>query len=69
MFNFWDIVVIDKQYIGVIVKCWWKSNIWTLPNYDVYVRSSNGIKNFTEENIQQYIYDKEIDEEHLFIYQ
>ena len=40
-FCFGDIVVVDDILIGVIVKCW---NGTSGNNYDVYVRSYNGIK-------------------------
>ena len=53
-FCFGDIVVIDEDQIGVIVKEWndiQNNNI----NYDVYVRSYNGILNYKENQIERYM--------------
>lgn len=52
-FCFGDIVVVDENQIGVIVKCWCSN---TLGNtYDVYVRSYNGIKDYPENAIHRYM--------------
>lgn len=49
-FCFGDIVVDDIE-IGIIVKCW----TGKIHNYDVYVREYNGIKNYSEEDIERYM--------------
>lgn len=51
-FCFGDIVVVDDIQIGVVVKCW--ENYYE-PNYDIYVRSYNSIKNYKEDEIQRYM--------------
>lgn len=55
-FNFGSIVVVEKSFIGVVVKCW----IGKEPNVDVYVRSFNKIENYRESEVQGFIYDKEL---------
>lgn len=53
-FCFGDIVVVDKNNIGVVVKSWinGKDNSH---NYDVYVRMYNGIVNYQEDQIERYM--------------
>ena len=56
-YTFGDIVVVDGDNIGVIVKSWFsvigkKENE---PTYDVYVRMYNGIKEYSESEIQRYL--------------
>lgn len=58
-FNFGDIVVVEDDYIGVVVKCWGGEH----PHNEVYVRSYNGIKDYGEDEIRAFIYDKELTEE------
>ena len=52
---FGDIVVVEGDQIGVIVKCW----NWTtqgLPqSYDVYVRSYDAIKNYLADDVDRYM--------------
>lgn len=55
-FCFGDIVVVEGNLIGVIVKSWitysqGKSN----RNYDVYVRMKNSIQNYQENEIERYM--------------
>ncbi len=55
-FTFGDIVVVEDNQIGVIVKCW----IHPIPNgkefyYEVYVRNYNSIREYKEEDIQRYM--------------
>lgn len=57
-FTFGDIVVVDKNLIGVIVKCWCDfhtDRIKKKYSYDVYVREYNCIKNYKEEQIERYM--------------
>lgn len=69
-FCFGDIVVVDKIQIGVIVKSW----VGKTNNYDVYVRSYNGIKNYNESKIERYMVrhkylnDEEIEYQHNAVY-
>ena len=61
-FCFGDIVVVEGNLIGVIVKSW----ISRENNYDVYVRSYNRIMNYPESEIERYmVRHKELNEEEL----
>ena len=67
---FGDIVVVDKMFIGVVVKCWGKSLKGEEPNYDIYVRSYNAIKNYKESEVQSYmVRHKELNKEELMYQQ
>lgn len=52
---FGDIVVVEESLIGVICKSWCKSNRGAEPDYDVYVRTFNAIKNYPESQVQRYM--------------
>lgn len=52
---FGDIVVVDSDLIGVIVKCWDRSSFGNPPSYDVYVRYYNGIFNYSEDKVDRYM--------------
>ena len=55
-FCFGDIVVVEENLIGVVVKSWVTySQGNNINNYDVYVRMHNSIKNFREEDIERYM--------------
>ena len=59
-FCFGDIVVIDGNLIGVVVKC------WTNRTYDVYVRVTNAIISYKETDMERYmVRHKYLDEEDL----
>lgn len=61
-FCFGDIVVVEGNLIGVVVKSWISSE----NNYDVYVRSYNRILNYSESEIERYmVRHKELNEEEL----
>ena len=65
-FCFGDIVVVDENEIGVVVKCWCSSFNGKEPTYDVYVRRANRIKTYTESKIQRYmVRHKYLNEEEL----
>ena len=66
MFNFGNIVMVENGLVGVVVKCWDSSK--TGRNYDVYVRSFNGIKGYQENEMRHFIYDKELSKEDLSFY-
>ena len=53
-FCFGDIVVVDDNQIGVVVKSWVDIKTDIL-NYDIYVRSYNLIKNYYEDEIERYM--------------
>lgn len=52
-FCFGDIVVVDGNLIGVIVKSWINGKRGHL--YDVYVRMANEIREYKECDIQRYM--------------
>lgn len=55
-FCFGDIVVVEHDKIGVVVKSWVTySGNKVIHNYDVYVRIYNGIRNYKEDEIQRYM--------------
>jgi hypothetical protein len=55
-FCFGDIVVVEENLIGVVVKSWITySNGKKIHNYDVYVRMKNAIQNYREEEIERYM--------------
>lgn len=64
---FGDIVVVEGDLIGVIVKSWetFSSNKQYF-NYDVYVRMHNEIRNYKETEIERYrVRHKYLDEQEL----
>ena len=63
MFQFSDVVVVDYNLIGVIVKTWLSEKNGA--SYDVYVRSLNGVREYPESYIRHYVYDKELSEEQM----
>jgi hypothetical protein len=53
---FGDIVVVDKENIGVIVKSWiTQQGDKEKVNHEVYVREYNGIKEYPESKIKRYL--------------
>lgn len=61
---FGDIVVIENDLIGVIVKSW--NNDSSGISHDVYVRSFNKIVNYPESDINRYmVRHKQLNEEEL----
>ena len=62
-FCFGDIVVVERNLIGVVVK----SRVLRENNYDVYVRSFNRIINYKESEIERYmVRHKELDEDEMY---
>jgi hypothetical protein len=60
-FQFGNIVVVDDDQIGVIVKSWGNDT------HDVYVRSYNQVSEYSEKDIKHYVYSKYLsEEEHEF---
>lgn len=55
-FCFGDIVVVEGNLIGVVVKSWITYNKGEEKNnYDVYVRMKNAIVNYPENKIERYM--------------
>ena len=63
-FQFSNVVVVDDNQVGVIVKTWGASlsEGGRGIHYEVYVRSHNGIREYDEGDISHLVYDKEIGE-------
>lgn len=63
-FLFGDIVVVENELIGVVVKTWDSSSKGY--QYEVYVRSFNTIIEYNENEIDRYrVRHKELNEEEL----
>lgn len=64
-FTFGDIVIVEDDYIGVIVKSWLPVNKLPRENtHEVYVRSRNAIKTYPESELRRYLVrHKELSEE------
>lgn len=63
-FLFGDIVVVENDLIGVVVKTWDSSSKGY--QYEVYVRSYNTINDYDESEIDRYrVRHKELNEEEL----
>lgn len=59
-FTFGDIVVIEDNLIGVVVKCWKNG-------YEVYVRNYNTILEYKENQMRRYmVRHKELDENEMY---
>lgn len=64
LYLFGDIVVVEKSLIGVVVKTW--ENKYGF-YYEIYVRSLNAIKEYTEENVERYrVRHKELNAEEVY---
>lgn len=60
---FGDIVVVDGDQIGVVVKSWVGSGV---RSYEVYVRTYNCIRTYDESNVERYmVRHKYLDEDEL----
>lgn len=68
-FCFGDIVVVEDNLIGVVVKSWVHSEKASTCNsirYEVYVRMYNEIKEYREEEIERYmVRHKYLDDEEM----
>jgi len=62
-FQFGNVVVVDGDQIGVIVKTWGGYE------YEVYVRNENRIRQFKETDIDHYVYSKQLSEDEMRFYQ
>ena len=62
VFQFSNVVVVDDDQIGVIVKTWGDDT------YEVYVRSYGAIKTYKTKDIIHFIYSKYLSEEEIEFY-
>jgi len=62
IFQFGNVVVVDDDQIGVIVKSWANNT------HDVYVRSYNSVREYAEQDIKHFVYSKELTEEEIAFY-
>lgn len=61
-FCFGDIVIVDGNQIGVVVKSWQGPPV----HHEIYVRSYNGIFDYTENKIRRYmVRHKYLDEQEM----
>jgi len=69
MFQFSNVVVVDDDQIGVIVKKWHLTgNQESRYKYDVYVRSYNEIREYGEEEIKHFVFSKFLHEDEYGFY-
>lgn len=61
-FQFGNVVVVDDEEIGVIVKSWADGS------HDVYVRSYNCVRVYPENEIKHFIYSKTLSEDERKFY-
>jgi hypothetical protein len=70
IFQFGNVVVVDKDQIGLICKTWSSSmGDNGVYNYDVYVRNCNSVINYQESEIKHFVYSKELTEDELEFYE
>lgn len=63
---FGDIVVVDNDQIGVVVKQWARDNHGNEPQVEVYVRSYNSIHTYPQSKVERYqVRHKELDDDEL----
>jgi hypothetical protein len=60
-FQFSNVVIVDGDNVGVIVKTWGKSRNRPI-HYEVYVRMYNRVMEYDENEIKHLVYDKYIEE-------
>lgn len=54
-YTFGDIVVVDGENIGVVVKSWGVSSKNKPVHHEVYVRMHNAIREYDEEEMERYL--------------
>ncbi len=64
-FQFSNVVVVDNENIGVILKTWGGGREYS---YDVYVRSYNEIRCYRESEIKHFVYSKELSDDEKEFY-
>lgn len=66
LYTFGDIVIVEKNLIGVVVKSWMMVNGKRETIHEVYVRDWNSIKDYPESKMQRYLVrHKELSDEEL----
>lgn len=65
-FQFSQVVVVEHDLIGVVLKTW--GNTEQGYSYEVYVRSYNVIQTYGEDEIQHFVYSKELSDEEKEFY-
>lgn len=66
IFQFSNVVVVDDDQIGVIVKTWHSSKRGY--HYEVYVRNYNEIREYDQDQINHFEYNKDLSEEEKGFY-
>ncbi len=61
-FQFSNVVVVDGDNVGVIVKSWADGT------HEVYVRYYNQIRSYPEDQIKHFVYSKELHEHEMDYY-
>ena len=67
-FQFSNVVVVNVCNIGVILKTWGPSLKRKGYHYEVYVRSENRILEYDENEIDHFVYSKELADDELDFY-
>lgn len=64
---FGDIVVVDDDQIGVVVKCWGRAIVGDRPPHvEVYVRNYHGIREYPVKEVERYqVRHKKLNDEEL----
>lgn len=68
-FQFANVVVVNDEFIGVIVKAWHSGHFTRKPgirsgyHYEVYVREWNTIKEYDEADIKHFVFSKSLSDE------
>ena len=66
-FQFSNVVVVDEDQIGIIVKTW-NAVIKSDYSYEVYVRSYNRIVEYNQSEIKHFIYSKHLGDDEKEFY-
>lgn len=65
-FYFGDVVIVEKDLVGCVVKTWCSHTVGF--TYEVYVRYSNAIFEYAEDDLKRFIVGKELTEEESTYY-
>ncbi len=61
IFQFSNVVVVENDKIGVVVKTW--GTPFSGYEYEVYVREFNSIMTYKETHVKHYVYSKSLSDE------
>lgn len=64
-YYFGQIVIVEKNLIGVIVECWDMAASVGHWDYDVYVRKTGKITRYGEPDVGEFSYDAELSPDYL----